>query len=43
MSFSPYENTQMKKNQAYMIEGMMEVGNGGRVLKTPVLWRPWTG
>ena len=32
-----------KKKQAHMIAGMIEVGNGGRVLKTPVQWWPWTG
>ena len=50
MYFYPYENTQShidesgkKHAQAYMIAGMIEVGNGGRVLKTPVRWWPWTG
>lgn len=32
-----------KKNYAYVIEAMIEVGNGGRVLKTLVQRRPWTG
>lgn len=32
-----------KKSLAYMIEGMIEVGNGGRVLKTPVQRWHWTG
>lgn len=31
------------KTQAYMIEGMIEMGSGERALKTLVLWLPWTG
>lgn len=38
-----HTHAQEENSLAYMIEAMIEVGNGGRVLKTPVQRWHWTG